>query len=72
MLLLRGFLSISVCLVHLEEKGQRTVFSFNKQDLKSWLHINTAALGLAVYSELKNQASNLSSRKELEMQLLFL
>lgn len=58
--------------MHHEEKGQRTVASFNKQHLKSWLHINTMALGLAVYSDLENQAGNLSSRKELEMQLLFL
>lgn len=54
MLLLKGFLHISGSLMHQEEKGQRTVASFNKQDLKSWLHINTKAIGLAAYSELEN------------------
>lgn len=72
MILLKGFLCISGSVVHREEKRQRTAVTFNKQDLKSWPHINTKAIGLAAYSELENQASNLSSRIELGMQLLFL
>lgn len=71
MLLLKGFLHISGSLMHQEEKGQKTVARFNKQDLKSWLHINTKAIGSAAYFEFENQASNLSSRIELGMQLWF-
>lgn len=71
MFLLKGFLHISASLMHQEEKGHRTVARFNKQDLKSWLHITTKAIELAAYSELENQASNLSSRIELGMQLWF-
>lgn len=71
MLLLKGFLRISGSLMHQEKKGQRTVASFNKQDLKCWLRIKTKAIGLAAYSEFENQASNLSSRMELGMQLWF-
>lgn len=57
--------------MHQEQKWQRTVASFYKQDLKTWLHINTKAIGLAAYSDLANQASNLSSRIKLGMQLWF-
>jgi len=55
MLLLKGFLHFSGSLMHQEEQGQRTVASFNKQDLKSWLHINTKAIGLPACSELENK-----------------
>lgn len=72
MILLKEFICISGSVVHQEGKTQRIGVSFNKQDLKSWPHINTKAIGLAAYSELENQASNLSSRIELGMQLLFL
>lgn len=71
MLLLKGLLHISGSLMQQEEKRQKTVARFNKQYLKSWIHINTKAIGLAAYSELENQASNLNSRIELGTQLCF-